>query len=319
MKKSASLLGLMFISLLSFSQNLTGSWYGRADVDMEGLHNNYLTELILKQKGDEVEGVFGYYFKNMYQSVFVRGSYDKRTRRVYIKNLPLVHFRSNVSSRIDCPMDFEGTLMVSKAKSTLQGFFLRQEKYKHTCPDIRVSYTLDGDELNQDSILKNTIAGQKIWSPLPDDIVYVETKTTPVSNPVKKDTLAATPDATSTQNLITRYAARKNIFQQEIAVSTDSLRISFYDNGDVDGDSISVFMNGQPVLARKELDVRGLNLYIKLDSTKDVNEITMFAENLGRIPPNTALMIVYDGEARNEIYLSSSLTQNAAVRIRRKR
>jgi hypothetical protein len=97
------------------------------------------------------------------------------------------------------------------------------------------------------------------------------------------------------------------------------LRISFYDNGDIDGDSISVFMNGQPVLAKKELDVKGLNMYIKLDNSKPVNELSMFAENLGRYPPNTALMVVYDGEKRHEIYLSSSLTQNASVRIRRQK
>ena len=78
-------------------------------------------------------------------------------------------------------------------------------------------------------------------------------------------------------------------------------------------------MNGSPILTGKELDVRGLNLYLKLDTTKEVNEVTMFAENLGTIPPNTALMVVYDGEVRKEVYLSSSLTQNAAVRIRRKK
>ena len=78
-------------------------------------------------------------------------------------------------------------------------------------------------------------------------------------------------------------------------------------------------MNGSPVLTRRELDVRGLNLYLKLDSTKDVNEVVMFAENLGKIPPNTALMVVFDGDERKEVYLSSSLTQNASVRIRRKK
>ncbi|HYF30168.1 MAG TPA: hypothetical protein VD993_03515 [Chitinophagaceae bacterium] len=313
MKKTASFTIFLLSGLLSFSQTITGSWYGRADVDMEGLHDNYLTELILKQKGDEVEGVFGYYFKNMYQSVFIRGTYDKRTRQVYIKNIPVIHYRSNVAQRLDCPMDFEGTLMVSKAKSSLQGFFLRQAKYKYTCPDIRVNYTLDGNELNQDSILRNTVAGVKVWSPLPDDVVYTQTTTANTAKDIA-------PEANNAQQeLVTRYEARKNILQQEITVSSDSLRISFYDNGDIDGDSISVFMNGSPVLARKELDVRGLNLYVKLDSTKAVNEISMFAENLGKFPPNTALMVVYDGDARKEIYLSSSFTQNASVRIKRKK
>lgn len=313
MKKTASFAVLILTSLFSWSQTITGSWYGRADVDMQGTHNNYLTELILKQKGDEVEGVFGYYFKNMYQSVFVRGTYDKKTRLVSIRNVPVIHYRSNVANRLDCPMDFEGTLLVSKAKSSLQGFFLRQPKYKYTCPDIRVNYTLDGNELNQDSILKNTVAGVKVWSPLPEDIVYTQT------NPTKNTTDSVVVANNSQQQLVTRYEARKNILQQEITVTSDSLRISFYDNGDVDGDSISVFVNGTPVLARQELDVRGLNLYIKLDSTKDVNEISMFAENLGKLPPNTALMVVFDGETRKEVYLSSSLTQNASVRIRRKK
>jgi hypothetical protein len=317
MKKSASVFIFLFASIYSFSQTVTGSWYGRADVDMSGLHNNYLSELILKQKGNEIEGVFGYYFKNMYQSIFIRGTYDKNTRLVTIKNIPVIHFQANSALRIDCPMDFEGTLLVSKAKSSLQGFFLRQEKYKHTCPDIRVTYTLDGNELNQDSVLKNTIAGQKIWSPLPEDVVYTEKTVFNDSNAANVTPVKVEED--NKKEMITRFEARKNIYQQDIVVSTDSIRISFYDNGDIDGDSISVFMNGQPVLVRRELDVRGLNLYLKLDSTKVVNEVTMFAENLGKLPPNTALMIVYDGEVRNEIYLSSSLTQNAAVRIRRKK
>lgn len=325
MKKSAFLLALFFLSLACFSQTITGSWYGRADVDMNGLHNNYLTELVLKQSGDEVQGVLGYYFKNMYQSIYVRGKYNRRTRQVTIKNIPLMHFRSSLDSRADCPMDFEGTLMVSKAKSSIQGYFLRQEKYKHTCPDIRVNYTLDGNELNQDSMLKNMVVGQKVWSPHPEDIVYTEsvtkanTNSTTTSNPAVITPLEIDKDKVQAEQLVKKYEARKTILQQEILVTSDSLRISFYDNGDIDGDSISVFMNGQPVLSKKELDVRGLNMYVKLDSTKAVNELSMFAENLGKYPPNTALMVVYDGEKRHEIYLSSSLTQNASVRVRRKK
>ncbi|HEY0679606.1 MAG TPA: hypothetical protein VGD17_15080 [Chitinophagaceae bacterium] len=322
MKKSAFILAFSLISLLSFSQSVTGSWYGRADVAMEGLHNNYLTELILKQSGNEVVGVFGYYFKNMYQSIFIRGTYDKKTRQVYIRNIPLMHFRSSSDARADCPMDFQGTLIVSKAKSSLQGYFLRQPKYKYTCPDIRVNYSLDGKE-DEDSVLKNMVVGQKVWSPQPDDIVYTEPANTNINSATNVTTATANAgemvDSIDQKELVSRFEARKSILQQEILVSSDSVRISFYDNGDIDGDSISVFMNGLPVLAKKELDVRGLNLYIKLDSTKDVNEVTMFAENLGKYPPNTALMVVYDGETRNEIYLSSSLTQNAAVRIRRRK
>ena len=313
MKKLTLVLFITILTKFTFSQSITGSWYGRADAVLEGgSHNNYLTELVLKQKGDEVEGIFGYYFKNMYQSFFVRGKYNRNTRQLYIKNIPVIHFRAKSSDEMDCPMEFEGTLVVSKAKSTLKGFFYRPEKYKYTCPDLRVTYTLDANEGNQDSLLRNAVAMQKIWAPLPEDVVVANTNTTTTDN----NGNITTEDQTKT--LIEQFEARKNIVQKEITVTADSVRISFYDNGDIDGDSISVFMNGVPVLSKKELDVRGLNLYVKLDSTKATNEISMFADNLGKYPPNTALMVVFDGETRYELYLSSSLTQNSTVRIKRR-
>jgi len=314
MKKSVVFLSLLFSMLIGRGQSVTGSWYGRADAVMEGTHNNYLTELIIKQKGDDIEGVFAYYFKNMYQSFFVRGKYDKNTRQLSIKNIPVIHFRATASNEMDCPMDLQATLVVSKVKSSLSGFFYRPEKYKYTCPDLRVNYTLDNNENNQDSVLKNTVAMMKIWAPLPEDVVVNDNTTSVSNNNGHLSTTAKSEDS----KLIEKYKARKNILQQEITVHTDSVRISFFDNGDVDGDSISVFMNDRPILTNQELDVRAITLYVKLDTTKAVNEISMFAENLGKYPPNTALMVIFDGENRNEIYLSSSLTQNAVVRIRRK-
>jgi hypothetical protein len=314
MKRIAVLFGSLLCIVMAHGQSVTGSWYGRADAVMQGIHSNYLTELVIKQKGDDVEGVFAYYFKNMYQSFFVRGKYDKSTRQLSIKKVPVINVSASASNEMDCEMEFQATLVVSKAKSTLNGFFYRPEKYKYTCPDLRVNYTLDNSENNQDSVLKNTVAMMKIWAPLPEDVV-VNNNTTTVSN---NNGHFATVTESEETGLIQKYKARKNILQQEITVHSDSVRVSFFDNGDVDGDSISVFMNDRPILTKQELDVRAITLYVKLDTTKAVNEITMFAENLGKYPPNTALMVIYDGENRNEIYLSSSLTQNATVRIRRK-
>lgn len=307
------------------AQTVTGSWYGRADVMMQGAHSNYLTELIIKQKGDEVEGVFGYYFKDTYQSFFVRGKYDIRTREVYIKNLPLLFYLSSGPDGIECPMHFEGTLMVSQVTSTLRGTFYTEEKYKYTCPELRVNFAMDYNEKNQDSILRTSVAGKKFWKPQDEDFIVTnpsgsETKT--VTGDVAVNNAAETDTAQYElvqKKLVDAFGRRKNTFSKELEVASDSVRISFYDNGDIDGDSISVFLNHLPVLVKKELTSRALNIYLALDSTKDVNEVSMFAENLGKFPPNTALMLVSDGINRYEVYLSSSLTQNAAVRLRRKK
>jgi hypothetical protein len=316
---------ILLTSLYAHSQTVTGSWYGTADVMMQGAHSNYLTELVIKQKGEEVEGVFGYYFKDTYQSFFIRGKYDKKSRQVSIKNLRVLFYLSSGPDGIECPMNFQGTLLVSQVTSTLKGTFYTEEKYKYTCPELRVNLSMDYSERNQDSILSNITAGRKFWKPQQDDFI--------VTNPSGTETKTVTQDVTvnnsgnievetsaaAVQQLMDAYGKRKNTYGKDIVVESDSIRISFYDNGDVDGDSISVLLNNNPVLVKHELNSRAMNVYLALDSTKSVNEISMFADNLGKYPPNTALMIVSDGINKHEVYLSSSLTQNATVRLRRKK
>ena len=292
---------------------------------LQGNFNNYLAELIIKQKGDEVEGIFGYYFKDSYQSFFIRGKYNAKTREVIIKNIPILFYLSNRSNDMECPMNFEGLLMVSQAASTVKGSFYTEEKYKYTCPELRINFVMDANEKNQDSILKNTTAGKKFWKPQQEDFI-VSTPTGEQSKTIGGDLtftntseVAAAKDTLSHMKLVEVFGKRKKTYSKEIEVVSDSVRISFYDNGDIDGDSISVFLNNQPVLVRQELSSRALNIYLALDSTKSINEISMFANNLGKYPPNTALMLVSDGVNRHELYLSSSLSQNASVRLKRKK
>jgi hypothetical protein len=87
----------------------------------------------------------------------------------------------------------------------------------------------------------------------------------------------------------------------------------------VDGDSISVFFNSQLLTFNRLLSTRSLHFRLGLDPSKQLNEVAMFANNLGSLPPNTALMVVSDGKKRYEVRLSSSLNKNAVVRIRRKK
>jgi hypothetical protein len=53
-----------------------------------------------------------------------------------------------------------------------------------------------------------------------------------------------------------------------------------------------------------------------MDNQNDIQELTMVAENLGKIPPNTALMIVEAGNQRFRVQLTSTEQKNAVVRFR---
>lgn len=289
---------------------------------MLGSNNNYLTELIIKQKGDEIEGLFGYYFKDGYKSFFVRGKIDKKTKTFAIRRIPVTYFRSINIDGVDCIMDFFGTIIASKVQTTIKGLLTTDPKYSYTCPEMKVVYTLDNNEYGQDSIIKNSIS-RKLWQPRKDDIVVNNEPVINPVTPVKKDPVVV-KDTIAVEDIPLKilketFEKRATVLSKEIEIESDSVRISFYDNGDIDGDSISVFLNKNPILTGQELTAQALNIYIKLDPSKDVNELSMFAENLGKYPPNTALMVVNDGEHRYEIYLSSSLTQNASVRLKRKK
>ena len=221
-------------------------------------------------------------------------------------------------------MDFEGTLRVSKVKSSMSGSFLTIEKYKYTCPEMRASFTMDVATKNLDSILSSSIVGKKFWMPQREDVV-VSTATPAAGNPTPNvATIAAPAKITDSaldyneRNLVAQFTRRKIVYTKDLEITSDSIRISLYDNGEIDGDTVTVFLNGKPVLAHQELTARAMNIYLTLDNSKDVNEISLFAENLGKIPPNTALMVVTDGVSRFEVFLSSTYTQNATVRIKKR-
>lgn len=317
--RSIGLFAFIFLSVIAHAQDLTGSWYGKANVALEGSYNNYLTEMIIKQKGDEIEGIFGYYFRNGYKSLFIRGRYDKKKRQIIFTNFPLTYYRSSTIDGVDCIMDFYGTVISSRKETTIKGLFVSVKRYANTCPEVNLNYTLDINELNQDSLIKNSVA-RKLWSPRPEDVIVTDS----VVPKVAVAPATTTRDTVSKRNfameqLVEAFNNRKTVISKEIVVASDSVRISFYDNGDIDGDSISVFLNKVPILTKQALNAQALNVYIKLDPTKDVNELSMFAENLGAIPPNTALMVINDGEQRYEVYLSSSLSLNSSIRLRRKK
>ncbi|MEO6314420.1 MAG: hypothetical protein ABIU63_13140 [Chitinophagaceae bacterium] len=337
------LLGTVNVAL---AQTVTGSWYGLAEASAKGANNNnYLTELVIKQKGVDVEGIFGYYFRSGYQSYYIRGKYNPKTRLLTIKNVPVTYYKSRDIDGIDCPMDFAATLFTSRLQSTLSGSFSSHEKYKYTCPQLNFVYTLDINEKNQDSLIHASTANvKKYWKPRNEELVIntkditetamadrAVTAEKVISAKGQPDTLAVTHIDSSAfklaeaekkkelAQLVVAFDQRKTILSTVVDIESDSVRISFYDNGDIDGDSITIFINKVPVLTHQPLSEKALNMYLAMDNDHLTTEISMYAENLGKYPPNTALMVITDGAKRKEVFLSSSLTQNSSVILKKRK
>jgi len=108
---------------------------------------------------------------------------------------------------------------------------------------------------------------------------------------------------------------RKAELVREIKVDTGTIKLDFYDNGQIDGDTISVYVNNMAVITNQRLTTKPISVKVKIDLKRTEQEVIMVGENLGSIPPNTALMIVNAGEKRYQLYLTSDEQKNALVRF----
>ena len=123
----------------------------------------------------------------------------------------------------------------------------------------------------------------------------------------------------SAKELPAVVADRKNEAIQDLYFKNDSLILSLYDNGIVDGDTVSVFMNGENIISRQKLKESATKKTIYISAGSDSVQLVLFAENLGTIPPNTGLLTVRDGDEIYQVRFSADLQKNASIMLRRKK
>lgn len=111
---------------------------------------------------------------------------------------------------------------------------------------------------------------------------------------------------------------RDNALVKTIVTNSTDITIQLYDNGEIDGDTITVFDNNQVIAYRKGLSKSPITLKIKATADDPIHEIVMVANNLGSIPPNTALMTVSTGDKHYELFISSDEKKNAKILIQYK-
>jgi hypothetical protein len=157
------------------------------------------------------------------------------------------------------------------------------------------------------------------------------TKVVAVAKPVKKEKKSESAvvakekktEKKKTEPVIIPAAAeaakRTTQVIQSIFYKTDSLVFTLYDNGVVDGDTVSILMDKDLIFSKQGLSEKPVSKTVYTKDAPDSILLTLYAENLGSIPPNTGLLIIYDGKKRYEVFFSADLQTNAAIVLRRKK
>jgi hypothetical protein len=328
------LTGWLFLVLIfshspAFSQQVNGHWYGVGIVQYPRQCNSYLSELILRQQGTRVWGEFIYYFKDSILTVPIRGQFDKSVRTVHLNPFPVVYYQSMSASRgFFIQMQGYFKLVASKAESSLQGLLVSNAQYRYMVPDISFKLVKSNDTLplvkepeiieapkeKRVQVFKNVPV-----TPPPPAIVPVAPTPPKVVTAPALVIAPLLPPSTERLAIVLTNRDREQDVAKLLEVENDELRLELYDNGQVDGDSISLLLNNRMVIEKSMLDIAAIKLNIRVDTSLAYNELAMFAHNLGNFPPNSALLVLWDGKVRYEIFLNSDLNKTAILRFRKKK
>lgn len=301
----ATALILLFCSLFfagsGIAQNVNGKWYGVGKVYSDDESNDYLSELLLQQTGNKITGLYNYFFKDIHISCNIKGTYNPSSRLLIIHMLPVLNYSSKGINNADCEMVGAFTLKVSKIDATLSGAFMPTNVHRFSCPDILVKFTKSDAEGIMGKIVKKPLMLEGEPEPVPVAAITQTIEPAPQQKPIVK--IEPVDDLN-----------KRRFTVKEIPVISDSILVSLYDNSEIDFDTVSLFWNKKLIAYRQMLTDKPINFKLPVDS---LEEISMFAENLGTLPPNTALLIVYDGETRHEIPITSDFVVNGTVRFRK--
>lgn len=328
------------------AQMITGTWHGKI--------NRQKAEVKIIQKGDSLTGT-SYYYESPgnYRRYSIKGYFDSQTNEAIWWDDRLLEEKSGrfsistpgkmpLLSRADfnCPgsgkMMLDGKSAAADDETQIKGDVHLDKSGRSVFEDewdfVIDNYTLGANDPDIiDSIA--LIAGQPV-PPLQTLPMKSEPIPVPVSPPVtNKPAEIKTIDEPEKEKTAVNTIEKKQIpeptiedkfkerqknFIKEIPVTGDSIELRFYDNAEIDGDSISLFLNNKLFREHIRLTANAYTIKLAVHDLDPVNELTMVAENLGAIPPNTAYMVAIVNEQRFDAYLASTEGSSAMIRLRKK-
>lgn len=335
---------LLFLAVVNSSaQDLTGIWRGYF-ISEDGDH--YKLEFQVQQNQTlAVTGVsYSYLDVRFYGKATMTGSYSKSVKKMRIREIKTVEVKSTTGGGT-CIMNYDLTYSRSGREEFLEGTYLGKQEIKSGENPFKWGDCGRGvvhlRRVTTSNFYVEPFLRKKTLSPPPVKITPRQNPPEKKSNPIrkevpqkKKETVVKEPMAGKEDSLVKSppikkevstprvtnlppvLKERENELMKSLVVRVPEITVKLFDNGTIDDDTISVYMNGRLVLSKKRLTAAPLTIKLRMDDENPEHELVMVAENLGRIPPNTSLMIVEAGDQRFEVRITSTEQKNALVKFK---
>jgi hypothetical protein len=294
MAKLLLIKGIVAISILIFTsdnlnaQNYTGVWHGYITASENGVqfYNSGYTLNIKSQQGDIITG-----------RSYIYGQYTLKFEGL---------------------LDFIGTVRNKENKSSLTE--LKVVQYKTSNDTFKLCIKLaDMDFTHKDGIdylTGNWNGSTENGSNCAPGRVYLQRY-----NAKKPDGIEPIP--ADVMKMITDNESPKMRFLQTelmtpiiINVSNSHIQFKLEDYMREDMDTVSVYFNREPLLSKVQIAKKPRSFAVRLDKRSELAEIIMYAENLGKIPPNTSNLTIIDGEKKYKILIQSTKEKSAVIYLR---
>ena len=322
--KPRFIVSLLFLltAAASSAQMVTGVWKGKI--------NNDRVEVKIVQNGDSLTGT-SYYYSTFggYRRYSIKGYFDEQSNSVVWWDDRLLKDNGGGSGKkgqlsvadFNCPgggamyldgkagpreaSDPRGSVALTKISST---------SFHDEWDFVIDNYTVGANDPEIiDSV--NLIAGRPVRNDPPPAIRPQPVEPAVVFTPPP----AADPLPQRPQTIEEKFVVRKKVFVRDIPVEGDSVEFRFYDNVQVDGDSISLFLNDKMIFTHIRLTEKAYVVKLSVKELQPSNELTMVAENLGSVPPNTSYMVAIVGDKRYDVNLESTEGTSAMIRLIREK
>lgn len=267
----------LIVPIITWGQNLTGVWRGTRTQTMGGCYPSYTVELHVYYSNNlNIMGnAYNFYDKEHYTKINFKGRYNPTTKRLVIIENAVLDFQIP-NNCIPCIKTYD----LNWQDGAIQ----------------KMTGDWKGHEMGND----NACAPGTVYLEKQSQSIF------PVEI-LQEDSLA------KIQQKLPSIQRAKEIVQT-IKIHHPEIKMELFDNAEIDGDTVSVYLNNKLLIYKKPLSYKALTLQLNAFNGEDY-EFLMYADNLGRIPPNTALMVITSGDNKYEIRISSSDQKSAVVKL----
>jgi hypothetical protein len=279
---------LFFIPLLlsltityADAQDLSGIWNGKLIQEEGGCFPEYNIELQIN-------------FIVTANTLSGR-SYDYHTTTQYVK------------------LDFTGRYNPANRRMVIMENNLLESKIPATCIPCVKTYDLTWTKTGNEESLVGVCRGREYGSNNSICPAYKVVLKRAAQSAFSTD-VEQSPELAALQQKISLEPRAKEIVH-DLKLEAPEIKIDVYDNAEIDNDTVTIFLNNKLLVYRQMLKAQPLSIKLNAFSGTDY-ELMMYADNLGSIPPNTALMVVTAGTKKYELRVASNNQKSGVVKFR---